>query len=86
MTTHRDYTDQEIERRGEAIYAERIHPTVGPEDNGKFVTIDIETGAWDMGVDVLALAARLHENHPEAALYTLRVGFPYTARIGMIDR
>ena len=82
MTTYRDYTDEEIERRGETVFEAQVRPHLDEEDKGKYVTIDVETGAWLMGEDSLALADRLHADHPEAALYTLRVGYPYTVRLG----
>ena len=82
MTTYRDYTDEEIERRGEAIYAHSIRPLVEKAHKGEYVAIDIETGAWEKGENVFELASRLHERHPQAALYTVRVGYPYAERLG----
>ena len=82
MTTYRDYTDEEIERRGEAIYAERIRSLVEEAHRGEYVVINIESGEWEMGDDVLKLSRALHAKHPEGALYTLRVGHDYVVRLG----
>lgn len=82
MTTYHDYTDAEIEQRGEAIYAERIQPDVTAGDKGKYVVIDVETGDWAMGDNQPALSRSLHVKRPEAPLYIMRVGFPYAARLG----
>jgi hypothetical protein len=82
MTTYRDYTKEEVARRGRDIYDRSIRPEVAPGDKGKYVTIDIETGEWVMGEDSLTLADQLHARHPEAALFTLRIGQPATVRMG----
>ena len=82
MTTYRDYTDEEIGRRGEAIYEQHIRPLVEAENHGKYVTINIETGEWEMGEESSLLTRRLHARHPEAPLYTLRVGYPFAVQLG----
>ena len=38
------YCKEEIARRGEKFYERDIHSQLGPDDEGKFVVIDIETG------------------------------------------
>ena len=82
MTTYRDYTKEEVARRGRDIYDRSIRSEVAPGDKGKYVTIDVETGDWRMGDNISGLAAELHEKRPEAPLFTLRVGYAATARIG----
>lgn len=39
------YSKEEFAQRGQAIYERDIGPRLGPGDAGKFVAIDIETGA-----------------------------------------
>ena len=39
-----NYTSQEVESRGEAIYVQQIREKVDPQHKGKFLVIDIETG------------------------------------------
>jgi len=80
--TYRDYTDEEIERRGEEIYADNIRLLVEGENKGRYVVINIETGEWRIGDDVLELANELHAGHKEAPLYTLRVGYPFAVTLG----
>ena len=82
MKTYRDYADEEIERRGEEIYTNRIRALVERENTGRFVVINIETGYWRLGDDVLVLARELHSAHKEAPLYTLRVGYSHAVQLG----
>lgn len=53
------YGKEEFARRGDAIYDRDIGPRVGPEDEGKFVVIDIETGPYEIDRDELAVSDRL---------------------------
>jgi hypothetical protein len=76
------YVDEDIARRGNRLYKERIEPLVAKGNRGKYVTLDVETGDWEMGEDILALSERLHARDPAARLFTVRVGYPTASRIG----
>jgi len=46
------------------------------ENIGKLISIDIETGEYEIGDDrSLAAPRSLQARHPGAALYTLRIGY-----------
>ena len=45
------YSKEEFARRGDEIYDQEIGPHIGPDDEGKFVVIDIETGAYEIDHD-----------------------------------
>ena len=49
-----NYTEQEVELRGEALYVEHIRDKVHPQHQGKFLVIDIETGEYEIDADDLA--------------------------------
>lgn len=69
-------------RRGDAIYDRDTGPRVGPEDEGKFVVIDIETGAYEIDRDELAASDRLFARRFDAQMWTRRVGSRYARRFG----
>jgi hypothetical protein len=48
------YFADEVARRGEAIFEQQIRPKIGREHHGKFVVVDIETGAYEIDDDDLA--------------------------------
>ena len=48
------YSKEEFARRGDEIYDREIGPHIGRDDEGKFVVIDIETGAYEIDHDELA--------------------------------
>jgi hypothetical protein len=77
-----DYTGEDVVRRGRRLYEERVRPQIAARDEGKFLAINIETEDWVIGEDTMSLTMRLHDQNPDAALYTMRIGYPATGRIG----
>jgi len=76
------YSKEETARRGDEIYERVVAPRVGPEDKGKFVVIDIESGDYEVDRDELAASDRLLDRKPDAQLWLRRVGFSYAYRFG----
>ena len=79
------YSMEEFARRGDEIYNRDIQPRLKPEDKGKFVDIDIETGQWEMDFDDYAVVGRLYERIPTAQPWLLRVGYRSTYARGGMD-
>ncbi|MCP4712914.1 MAG: hypothetical protein GY869_30165 [Planctomycetes bacterium] len=77
-----NYTPEEVETRGEAIYGQQIRTKVEAKNEGKFLIIDIETGEYEIDPDDLMATKRLLAKRPNAVLYGLRIGFPTAYRIG----
>ncbi len=68
-------TAEEIARRGEDLYERGIRAKVDrPENRGKFVVIDIDTGAFEVDDEDLAATERLLARNPGTLTYGLRVG------------
>ena len=68
-------TDAELGPRARALY-ERLRSEVEtPENIGKLLVLDVESGDYE--VDNLGLEAsrRLQARHPETILYAFRVGY-----------
>jgi hypothetical protein len=76
------YSQEEFARRGDEIYEREVAPRVGPDDKGKFVVIDIETGDFEVDRDELAAADRVRDRNPDAQLWFRKVGFSYAYRFG----
>jgi hypothetical protein len=73
---HPRIPSKEIDRRGKALYEQRIRPQVETDANaGKLVIFDVETGDYEMDTDGLAASDRLLARHPDAALYGQRIGY-----------
>jgi hypothetical protein len=74
--------DAEFARRGDEVYARDVRPLVEPRENGKFVAIDVESGAFEADADELAAVDRLLARRPGAPVWLTRVGSRYAHRFG----
>jgi hypothetical protein len=73
---------EEVGRRGEAIYEENLRDVVETDENiGKFISIDIYSGDYEIGTDRLDLADRLTARHPDAEICAMKIG--YTSAVSM---
>jgi N12 class adenine-specific DNA methylase len=73
---HSRFSSEEIEQRGELIYAESLQPQVEiPENIGKIISIDIETSDYELADDLLSGAMRLLAKYPDAAIHGKRIGY-----------
>lgn len=76
------YPVEEFVRRGEELYERLIKPEYEPQENGKFVAIDIETGEYEIDEGDLDGALRLHARIPGAQPWLTRIGYGYGRKIG----
>ena len=76
------YSKEAFAQRGQSIYERDIHPRLDAGDDGKFVAIDIETGAYEIGRDDYTVTERLLRRHPHAQMWLLRVGQRTAYRLG----
>jgi hypothetical protein len=76
------FTADQIVERGEEIYDRQIREHVEAENRGRYIAIDIETGAYEIGDGYHALAKHLLTGKPDAALCILRIGYEAVGRIG----
>ena len=77
-----DYPPGTIAARGKEIYQQQIREKVEPQHRGKFLSVDIETGDYEIDTDDLSPSLRLLAKRPEAVIYSLRIGFRAAHRIG----
>jgi hypothetical protein len=76
------YSKAEFASRGGAIYDRDVRLQLAASDEGKFVAIDIETGAWEMDADALPACDRLIARLPGSQTWLERVGYRYVHRLG----
>lgn len=80
---HPRYASDEISRIGRELYQRQIRSQVETEENiGKIVSIDIETGDYEVDDDLLKAAQRLQARHPDAALWGERIGYDAVYGVG----
>jgi hypothetical protein len=83
-STERRHTFDELESLATTIYDSRIKSGLQPEDDGKFVAIDVESGEYEIDEDDYNAVMRLRSRQPVAEIWLARVGAPTTCRIGVV--
>jgi hypothetical protein len=74
-TTQPRYSNEEFARRGDAIYEKDILPKLSAKDVGKFLAIDIDTGAYEIAADEMRAGNKLLRRLPEAQIWMVRIGY-----------
>ncbi len=82
VRTTRPRYGKEESGAGDAIYERDIRLLVNEGNEGKFVAIDIETGAYEVDADELAASDRLMARVPDPQIWLKRIGSRYVRRFG----
>lgn len=69
-------------RLGQAAYDQHVRHKLRPEDDGKYVAVEIHSGDYEIDADDYQAIERLLARLPEARILLLRVGYPTTIRLG----
>jgi len=76
------FSSEEFARRGQEIYDRDVRPALRPEDDNKFVAIDIGSGVYEIDGDDYAATERLLAKQPRAQIWLARAGQRAAYRIG----
>ena len=83
MATYIQMSSNEVAQRGKALYFNNIRAIVEiPENIGKMVVVDVETGEYGVDATGLETSRRLHSKRPDAPLYGIRIGYDVADAIG----
>lgn len=72
---------EEIARLGTEIFDRQVRPALRPEDEGKFIALDIGSSDYELDEDDYAAVARLRSRRPSAEVWLGRVGQPAAYRM-----
>lgn len=76
-------TGSEAWRRGNEIYETVLRARVEtPENIGKQIVVDADSGDYEIGDDGIAISRAVRERHPDARLIGLRIGYNAVYAIG----
>lgn len=82
MKSEPRYSKEEFARRGDGLYERELRPILEQGNAGKFVAIDIETGAYEVDGNELAASDRLLARVPNAQIWLRRIGSRYARHFG----
>ena len=74
------YSREDVARLGDEIYEREVLPRLAPQDQGKFVLIDVITAAYELDRDEVAASDRLLARHPDAQVWMRQAGSQYARR------
>ena len=75
--------DDPISRIGHEIYETQLRSKVETEENiGKLISIDIRTGDYEIGDDLIPTVRRLRHRRPDAQVWTERIGYNAVYAVG----
>jgi hypothetical protein len=73
----------EVAKLGREIYDRQIRSQVEVAENiGKIVSIDVETGEYEVGEDLVETSLKSQAKHPHALLWAERIGFDAVYAVG----
>jgi hypothetical protein len=72
---------EEVGRLGTELFDRQVRPALRPEDDGKFVALDIGSGDYELDEDDYAAVTRLRRRRPAAEVWLGRVGQPAAYRL-----
>jgi hypothetical protein len=74
---------EEIAQRGGELYEKSIRTQVETAENiGKIISIDIETGDYEIDEDLIVACHRLQAKHRHAIIWTERIGYDAVYAVG----
>lgn len=74
---------EEIARRGEELYQKSIRSEVeNPENIGKIIAVDLNTGEYEIDKDLLLACHRLQKKLPLAVTWVARIGYDAVYAVG----
>lgn len=76
------YSKEEFAQRGKELYESQVRFKIEEGNYGKVVAIDIDTGAFDVGIDSLTAAKQLLKRCPNAQIFGIRIGHRAVHRFG----
>lgn len=80
--TYPKLSGEEITQKGKALY-DRLRSNIETQENiGKLISIDVETGDYAIGDDLIVLSRHLQAKHPNAPIWAGRIGFNAVYAIG----
>ena len=76
------YPKEEYARMAQEIYDVAVRPHLKPTDKGRFVSVDIETGEYEIDDSDYEATMRLWNRMPDPQPFLFRVGYRSAHKMG----
>jgi hypothetical protein len=86
--TQTHVTGDDLSQRAQELYERDIRAKVEtPENLGKIIVIDVDSGDYEIDDEGIESSRRLQARHPGAILYAIRIGYKTVESFdGMLER
>ncbi|MEG4287212.1 addiction module protein [Microcoleus sp. A006_D1] len=75
--------EQVFDKRGKELYEKVIRAQVEtPENIGKIISINVETGEYEIGEDLVVTSGKLQAKQADALIWAERIGFDAVYAVG----
>jgi hypothetical protein len=75
--------EQVFDKRGKELYEKVIRAQVEtPENIGKIISINVETGEYEIGEDLVVTSGKLQAKQANALIWAERIGFDAVYAVG----
>ncbi len=64
----------EVARLGAEVYDRQVRPSLRPQDDGKFVAIDVDSGEYEIDENDYSAVMGLRARMPAAQIWLMRAG------------
>jgi len=75
-------TKEQLCSLGSKLYQDRIKDLVEPQEKGKYIAIDLDSGDYELANDLLTASRMLKKRRPHSVRFGARVGYPAAFRVG----
>ena len=79
---NKQLSSSEVAEIGERLYRDRIQEVVEPDQLGRFLVMDIDSGDYEVDDRDIHASLRLRERRPQGILYGIRIGHSAAYQIG----
>lgn len=79
---HLHYDPEQVCRIGDEVYRKDIRPKVMPEHKGKFLSLDVLSGDYEVDADDMAAWERLAARQPHGVFCGKRIGYKQAYSFG----
>jgi hypothetical protein len=80
-STEQRRSPNELSRLGTELFNSRVRPALRPDDDGKYVAIDVASGEYEIDRDDYTAVMRLRSRYPDAEIWLERAGYPTPYRM-----
>lgn len=77
---------EEIIKKGEEIYQNKLKNILEPQDNGKYVVIEVISSDYFVNENLLTAVEEARKKYPESLFFTARVGYKGIFNVGTYSK